>query len=74
MYVDEDLTPLRARLRSVVKEHEAVKNVTTRDGSILAWLSNGGRPVVVNNPFDLHKVGIASPDWRKLNLDHLIKC
>ncbi|KAK4320927.1 hypothetical protein Pmani_008244 [Petrolisthes manimaculis] len=74
VYVNEDLTSLRARMISIVKEHEAVKNVTTRDGSILAWLNSGGRPVVVNNPFDLHKVGIDSPDWRKLNLDHLIKC
>ncbi|KAK4290785.1 hypothetical protein Pmani_036344 [Petrolisthes manimaculis] len=73
VYVNEALTSLRGRMISVVKEHETVKNVTTRDGSILAWLNSGGRPVVVNNPFDLHKVGIDSPDWRKLNLDHLIK-
>ena len=71
VYINEDLTSLRATMMSLVKEQETVKNVSTRDGSILAWLTSGGRPVVVNTPDDLLKVGISSPDWKRLKLEHL---
>lgn len=71
VYINEDLTSLRATMMSLVKEQESVKNVSTRDGSILAWLTSGGRPVVVNTPDDLLKVGISSPDWKRLKLEHL---
>ena len=71
VYINEDLTSLRATLMSMVKEQESVKNVSTRNGSILAWLTNGGRPVVVNTPDDLSKVGLTSPDWKRLKLEHL---
>ncbi len=68
MYINDDMTPLRARLMNLVKNQETVKNVATREGSILAWLHSGGRPVVINSPEDLHKVGISSPDSEKLSL------
>lgn len=71
VYINEDLTSLRATMMSLVKEQETVKNVSTRDGSILAWLTSGGRPVVINTPDDLLKVGISSPDWKRLKLEHL---
>ena len=57
----------------MVKEQEAVRNVTTRDGKILAWLVDKERPVVITTPDDLFKVGIESPDWKRLRLDHLVK-
>ena len=41
VYINEDLTSLRATMMSLVKEQETVKNVSTRDGSILAWLASG---------------------------------
>ena len=50
---------------NLVKEQQIVKNVTTRDGNILVWLHSGGRPVVINNPDDLQKVGIDSPTGKK---------
>lgn len=71
VYINEDLTSLRATMFSMVKEQETVKGVSTRDGSISAWLTSGGRPVVVNTPDDLLKVGITSPDWKRLKLEYL---
>ena len=57
----------------MTKEQAEVRNATTRDGRILAWLVDNERPVVITTPGDLHKVGIDSPDWRRLKLDHLVK-
>lgn len=69
IFVNEDLTPLRATLLKMVKEQPGVKGVTTRDGRILAWLTDSERPVQVTSPDDLHKVGIISPNWKRLRLD-----
>ena len=55
-----------------VKEQGLVKNATTRDGSIIAWLTNRERPVYIDRPEDLCKVGIATPDWKLLKLNHFI--
>lgn len=73
VFFNEDLTQLRATMCKMLREKEGVESVTTRDGKILAWLTNKERPVIINNPDDLHKVGIASPDWKRLKLDHLIE-
>ena len=73
MYVNDELTSLRAKMMKLVKEQEVVKNVSTRDGSIFAWLHSGGRPVVINTHDDLHKVGITTPDWENLSLSHLAR-
>ena len=62
MYVNDDLTSLRAKMMKLVKKQEVVKNVSTRDGSIFSWLHSGERPVDINTPDDLHKVGITTPD------------
>ena len=48
-----------------------VKNVTTRDGRIIAWHTDRERPVYIDSPEDLG-VGIATPDWKLLKLDHFI--
>lgn len=73
IYINEDLTPLRSTLLKMTKEQAGVKNVTTRDGRILAWLTDGGRPVVITTPDHLSKVGNDTPDWSRLKLDHLVK-
>lgn len=73
IYINEDLTPLRSTLLKMTKEQAAVRNVSTRDGRILAWLVDKERPVEINTPDDLFKVGIDSPDWKRLKLDHLMK-
>lgn len=56
----------------IVKDQPNVKSATTRDGTILAWLTGKDRPVEINTPDDLFKVGILSPDWKRLKLEHLI--
>ena len=73
VYVNDDLTSLRAKMMKLVKKQEIVNNVSTRDGSIFAWLHSGGRPVVINTPDDLHTVGITTPDWKNLSLGHLVR-
>lgn len=73
VYINEDLTTLRSALLKMAKEKTEVRNVTTRDGRILAWLVDKERPVVLTTPDDLHKIGIDSPDWKRLKLDHLVK-
>ena len=55
VYVNEDPTSLGAKMMKVTKEQKSVKNVATKDGSILAWMHSGGRPIVLNTPDDLHK-------------------
>ena len=54
VYVNDDLTSLKAKMMNLVKEQDVVKNVSTRDGSILAWLLSGGKPVIINTPDNLH--------------------
>ncbi|MPC78007.1 hypothetical protein E2C01_072478 [Portunus trituberculatus] len=56
IYINEDLTPLRSTLMKMVKEQEAVRNVTSRNGKILAWLEDKERPVKITTPDDLFKV------------------
>ena len=60
-------------MMKLTKEQEDVKNVASRDGSILAWMHSGGRPVVINTPDDLHKIRITSPAWENLGLGHLTR-
>ena len=73
IYVNEDLTPLRSTMLKIVKERENVKNATTRDGKILVWLNNGEeKPLDIDSPDDLWKVGIVTPDWKRLKLEQVI--
>ena len=72
IFVNDDLTPLRATLLKIVKEQNRVSNATTRDGRILAWLRDGNRWVEVSIPADLHRVGVAVPVWKRLKLDHIL--
>lgn len=72
VYINEDLTPLRASLLKLVKEHCVVKNAVTSHGKILAWYKDKDRPITVNTPDDLYKLAINIPDWKRLKLDHLI--
>ena len=72
IFINEDLTTLRATLLKIVKEQGVVKNATPRDGRIIAWLTNRERPVYIDNPNDLVKLGIEALDWKRLKLDHFI--
>lgn len=71
MYINDEMTLSTAKMSNTVKEHKTVKNVSTREGSILAWLHSRGRPGVINCPDDLEEVDISAPDWKKLNQDPL---
>ena len=63
VFVNEDLTRLRSAMLNIVKEQQSVKNITIRDGKIVAWLKdNPERPVFVDTPDDLVKIGVAAPD------------
>ena len=73
VFVNEDLTPLRSAILSIAKEQPSVKNTTTRDGRIVAWLKDApDRPLFLETPDDLVKIGVSTPDWKRLKLDHLM--
>ncbi|MPC98133.1 hypothetical protein E2C01_093486 [Portunus trituberculatus] len=73
IFCNEDLTPLRAKMMMMVKDQVGVKNVTSRNGKIVAWLNEDPkRAIEITTPDDLSKVGIGTPDWKQLNLDHLV--
>lgn len=73
VYINNDMTSPRAKMFNMVKEHNTVKNVLMRERSIQACLHSGDRPVDINCPDDLEMVGIAAPDWKSLNLNHLTR-
>lgn len=51
-----------------MKEQAGVKNVTTRNSKNLAWLTNEpNRAIEINALDDLSKVGIVTPDWKRLH-------
>lgn len=60
IYINEDLTHLRATIMKMIKERDVVKNVVTRDGRLIVWLNNKQNPVEVDSPADLCKVGITT--------------
>ena len=71
VYINEDLTPLRAKLHTIVSEQPCIANTTTQHGRILCWLKDkpgDQRPVVVDSPEDLFKLGMNSLDYNRLGL------
>lgn len=73
IFINEDLTPLRAVMLKMVKDQAAVKNATSRNGKIVAWLNDDpNRAIEMNTPDDLSKVGIVNPDWKQLKMDHIV--
>ena len=67
-YVVEDLTPLRAKLLRIAKESANVINAFAREGRIVAYVRGKDRPVTVESPDDLWKVGLSSIDHKALGL------
>ena len=60
VYVNEDLTLLRAKLFIFARNHPNVKGATTIEGRILCWLKSGSgdnRPTLIESPDDLFKLG-----------------
>lgn len=59
-------------MMKMVKDQTEVKNATSRNGKIVAWLSEDPNGTIeINTPDDLRKVGIVTPDWKWLKIDHL---
>lgn len=74
VYVNEDLTQLRARLFAKARNHPTVNNAITRDGRILCYLSEARhvRPVVIETPDDLFKLGETSVDYGYFGLKDFV--
>ena len=79
IYINDDLTPLRAKLLKYVKGLPNTDKVWTVDGKIMctrrtapghSQLDNA-RPIVIESPDDLFLLGVDSVDWVKLGLHHL---
>ena len=70
VYVNEDLTPLRAKLFRIASTHPTVKNATTNNGKIICWLKEptGPHPIEIDSPDDLFKLGVDSVDYNELGL------
>ena len=79
IFVNDDLTPLRARLLGYIKELDQVARAWTVDGRIYAakkcpvGLPDDQRPppVRVENPDDLFKLGEDNINFERLGLNHL---
>lgn len=59
MFINEDLTRLRARMMKVLKEKGEFKAIHSREGKIFLQLKNqsSDRFIVLESPDDLFKVG-----------------
>lgn len=64
VFINEDLRPVRAAVMKMAVEPN-VKDVSSGDGKILVQFTGKDRPVYLNTPDDLHKIGITNPDWKK---------
>ena len=80
VYINDDVTPLRAKLLALVKRPDNVDKAWTVGGSIhctkkaLPGLAPGAnqRPVlVIDTPDDLFKLGLEQVDFMSLGLTHL---
>jgi len=56
VFISEDITQLRVKLRELVKSTEGVSGVYTRDGNI--HCTRDGQHHVIGNPDDLFKLGV----------------
>ncbi|CAC5376002.1 unnamed protein product [Mytilus coruscus] len=70
IFINEDLTMLRLKMLNMVKKHDNVMSVFTRDGKINCFLRNG-RKKIIENPDDLFEVGFDSVDYSALGLSKL---
>ena len=57
----------------LLKEHEKVKTVTTRDCKMIVRThEKPDEPVTIETPEHLLKIGIRDLDWKRLKLDEFI--
>lgn len=75
VYVNEDLTMLRRRLLDVVRKCPQVSRANSKDGKIFVTLRNArqeDRPVIVESPDDLFKLGCTDIPYDELGLSTLL--
>ena len=60
IFVNDDLTPLRAKMLNFIKQSKRFRAVYTRDGRI--FIRDGERVKIVNNPDDLFLLGFNGDD------------
>ena len=81
VFLGDDLTPLRARLRKMVKGLSTVDKVWVTGGRIKCTLrqipgqhpsQQRTQPYVIETPDDLFKLGLYSVDYTALGLSHLM--
>lgn len=66
VFISDDLTPLRLRLKDYIKESGKVSKLYTRDGNIHCLFKN--KDEVISSPDDLFKIELPI-DFRKLGLE-----
>lgn len=79
VFIGDDLTPLRARLLGYVKKLPNVEKAWVVEGRIHAQRrfptglppEDRPRPVTIESPDDLFKLGVSSVDYAALGLPHL---
>ena len=77
IFINDDLTPLRTKLLKYVKTLHKVEKAWTIGGKIFCEMkkipghTDNTKPVTVESPDDLFKLGETSVDWGQLGLAHL---
>lgn len=74
VFINDDLTQMRQKLFGIVRQCDGVSRANTNDGKIYCTMrsSPNARPIIVETPDDLHKLGINSIPFRDLGLEHLL--
>ena len=70
VYVNEDLTPLRAKMSRVLRNDPAIKKVWTIEGRIFCVINEDGRETkkTIETPDDLFKLGWTEERMAELDL------
>ena len=69
VYITDDLTQLRIKLKFVVKGIDGMSKVLTKDGHI--HCDKGGSHFVITSPGDLFNLGVDSINYEELGLPNL---
>ena len=69
VFICEDWTQLRLKLKDFLKDKEGVTNVYTIDGNI--HCTKNGRKCVVASPDDLFKLDL-EPNYEKIGINSLV--
>ena len=69
IYITDDLTQLRLKLKSVVKDNKGTSRVYTRDGNI--HCDKGGSHYFISSPDDLFNFGVDAVNYEELGLASL---